>query len=46
MPDDFAELGAIVGELASFRVLSSDPPPPAEPVSNLPVFEPDGFEDQ
>ena len=43
-PEDFAELADIVGELASFRVISSEPPP--EPTGELSVFEPDGFEDQ
>ncbi len=43
-PEDFAELEAIVGELASFRVLASEPP--RQGSADLPVFEPEAFEDQ
>ena len=44
LPDDLAELAPVIQELASFRVLSSEAAP--EHGGDLPVFEPDSFEEQ
>ncbi len=43
-PEDFAELAPLVTELASSRLPANGPVP--EPSADLPIFEPESFEDQ